>query len=435
MKTLITLFVLFLATSYCYPQSGWVLQNSSTTRNIFCIKCIDEQNCWALGNRNHDELPYNDSLIVLHTSNGGLIWEKQFNTLVGIYNNFSGFYSINFYDIDFYDKNNGCLGAEPYSYYTTNGGIKWTPIDTVFDSFIFNVKYVNNHTIWTYGNHKGRDILRSTDNGQTWNKSFSDSINIKKIFFFDTLNGWAIGDSSYNIALIHTSDGGKNWTVKIDTSINIWSASDFVFTDINTGWIFGDYMDGFFTTDGGISWSKKIIDSTYGAFLQIKFFDKKHGWILGGGGFLMGYPKLYKTINGGVDWIIDNNFPDDSLNAFEFTDTLNGWAVGKHGHIWHTTTGGVGVKDNRMNADNLNIAISPNPTQDIVSAKCNVPIPINTKIELYSYEGLLIKDLKVADFIGKQQFQFSVEELPTGIYFLKMSYSGGVHAYPVCIMK
>ncbi|MGA2296401.1 MAG: T9SS type A sorting domain-containing protein [FCB group bacterium] len=430
MKTLFTLFVLFLATSYCYPQSGWVLQNTGTDYDIIGISCPDNNNCWALGRKYSLEPPLKDSIIILHSTNGGYNWETQYK--VPDMNDW--YFSMYYYNylIDFYDKNNGCFGTYQYSFYTTNGGKNWILIDTNFIGGLSNIKYVNNHTIWALN---GDYLECSTDNGKTWSVRYSAyNPSLSKVYFLDSLNGWIIYNISPDaITIINTTDGGKNWIVKTDSSDYSLYALDFIFTDKNTGWMCGGEL--FFTTDSGNSWNIKNIDTTfsYFTFVKIKFTDSNHGWILGRESGPQAY-VLYKTTNGGEDWIKDVIIPNDTIRSMEFSDSQNGWITDWQGHIWHTTTGGVGVKDENISS-NAVLIISPNPAQDLVSAKCNFPIPPNTKIELYSSEGLLIKDLKSINFAGKKQFQFSVGDLPTGIYFLKMSYSGGVRAYPVCVMN
>ncbi|MGA2296403.1 MAG: YCF48-related protein [FCB group bacterium] len=328
MKTFITLFVLFFATSYCFSQGGWVLQNTGTNCDIYCITCIDNQNCWAIGKGNVNDIPHNDSTVILHTFNGGLTWETQLN-IPGTYP----------YDISFYDKNNGCFGGDPYSYYTTNGGIKWFPIDTVFDKILYKVKYVNEHTIWAICNYNQRDILFSTDNGKKWNKSLAE-LSFDCIYFLDSLNGWAVGNdaSDYQTGLFHTSDGGKNWFV-IYKQVNLmYGAIDIAFIDKNIGWISLYGSDLLYSTDGGNAWNVKTIDTTRNFNLhQVIFTDDNHGWTLGINYKTDSTSTLFKTTNSGMSWVQDNDFPVDSIKAIAFPDAMNKWAVGKHGHIWHTT--------------------------------------------------------------------------------------------------
>ncbi|TAL67377.1 MAG: hypothetical protein EPN82_15525 [Bacteroidetes bacterium] len=324
MRTLLLFLALFLVQYTSYSQNGWVLQKSGTTGFIESISCVDNQNCWAMG--------INDTFntVVLHTTNGGDTWETQFNEFV--YPSQHDLYDPGTL-IDFYDLNNGFFGGNWYSYLTTDGGKNWIKIHINYADYTsddcWDIKYVNNHTIWAISNMGS--VIKSTDNGDTWEESLNESIAWNSLYFLDSLNGWVTPGGGLYI----TSDGGKNWVEK-RYNYFVWGY-DMAFTDINTGWMTGAVGQMYNTTDGGNSWNEFELDPSEHFIKQVLFTDKYHGWALANGGLNTQNSVLYKTTNGGQHWYRDTTFPDEYIIYIEFTDSLNGWAVGMNGNIWHTT--------------------------------------------------------------------------------------------------
>ena len=175
-----------------------------------------------------------------------------------------------------------------------------------------------------------------------WEKLTSPTNDIlRKIFFFDENNGWAVGLSG---TIIHTSNGGSTWVIQNSTVTT--PIVDIFFLNQNTGWAltypqtppFGTTI--LKTTNGGMDWS---VDSTF--FLNevmytIHFFNDSVGFIGGSG--------IKKTTDGGITW--NNSFIEpggvSTLPIFKFSffsDTF-GFACGGRldiaGVIWRTTDGG-----------------------------------------------------------------------------------------------
>ncbi|MBI5325702.1 MAG: hypothetical protein HZB41_10620, partial [Ignavibacteriae bacterium] len=314
------LFVLFTS----YSQNSWVLQKSGTTGFIESISCVDNQNCWAMG------ISDSFNTVILHTTNGGDTWETQFNEFV--YPSQHDLYNPGIL-IDFYDLNYGFFGGNWYSYITSDGGKNWIKIHINYANSSVDdckeVQYVNNHTIFAISD--GGSVIKSTDSGDTWEEILNESIMWNSLFFLDSLNGWVTpGPSVY-----FTSDGGENWVERRDNDF-VWGY-DMAFTDINTGWLTGAVGQMYNTTDGGNSWNEFVLDPSEHFIKQVLFTDKMHGWALVD---LTSLNKnfLYKTTDGGLNWSRDTTFPNEFIINIEFTDSLNGWAAGMNGHIWHTTS-------------------------------------------------------------------------------------------------
>ncbi|MBR5626488.1 MAG: hypothetical protein IKW74_02560, partial [Thermoguttaceae bacterium] len=77
--------------------------------------------------------------------------------------------------------------------------------------FDFSAVFAQDSCLWVAG-QPGSLIFFSRDNGQSWESGFTGiRVPVRKIFFTDPQNGWAVGELGNIIA---THDGGKSWTVQ-----------------------------------------------------------------------------------------------------------------------------------------------------------------------------------------------------------------------------
>ncbi len=220
-----------------------------------------------------------------------------------------------------------------------------------------------------------------------------DTAMVGKIQYVSPLEGWI---SAGNGKLLHTTNGGTNWTVvspePTDTLFS-WSdpAMSISFINPSTGWIIrtkGSYDQWkgavvYKTTNGGANWSKVTIPS-YDAGMYIQFVDANNGWILvfntgftgvgyfrttnGGNNWnpiyppVIGFPffinanngwlmpadpsgltsdSIRKTTDGGLTWTSPwGTNAQVEFNAIHFSDINNGWVVGRNGRILRTTNSG-----------------------------------------------------------------------------------------------
>ncbi|MFM2049284.1 MAG: hypothetical protein RI955_1832 [Bacteroidota bacterium] len=126
-------------------------------------------------------------------------------------------------------------------------------------------------------------IYKTINAGRSWEILNAKGDNFCGIYFFDDVNGFAIGREG---SILETSNGGKTWRTRRNGN-NIlnatWQFTDILFTDVSTGYICG--VNGLLlkTTDGGNSWKK----SDYFSDLTVRrlyTFDKKTVWMVGDGG-------------------------------------------------------------------------------------------------------------------------------------------------------
>jgi photosystem II stability/assembly factor-like uncharacterized protein len=172
------------------------------------------------------------------------------------------------------------------------------------------------------------------------NEGFKGQIN--SIDFVNDNVGWIAGRSG---TLVKTTDGGENW---INITINeSWNISTIDFVDESIGWLIrGAYVDPNWTTyilkssNGGDTWYQQFASTEF-AFNSIYIVDANNVYAVGGN-------KIYKTTNGGTNWInISPNLPDRNYNSLWFLDSQTGVVVGSYydgtidrGIILRTTNAG-----------------------------------------------------------------------------------------------
>lgn len=168
------------------------------------------------------------------------------------------------------------------------------------------------------------------------------SKDIRQVSFTGLQNGWAcVYDPD---KLLHTTDGGENWSVT-STGLSYWWYS-IHFVSSSTGFLGGSSSIIARTENAGVSWTKySVHDSldlgSYWPYIyDFYFLDANTGWAVGSYGIVL------KTTDGGDTWDKQNfnGSPiagmDGFLNAVWFTDSQNGWVAGENGKIYHTPDGG-----------------------------------------------------------------------------------------------
>ena len=202
-------------------------------------------------------------------------------------------------------------------------------------------------------------LLHTTDAGATWNivtpfpndtVSSSADVSAYSMSWVNKTHGWKInwfGNSSPSNnhgAVIHqTTDGGVSWTKKILSTTTGDAGFEIQFVDeLNGRVIIVNFLTGngqsLQTTDGGNNWSP------FKAAGIFYFVDVNNGWAFTGSGLQGVSPPylIYHTTNGGTNWT--KQFSDNDTGMYhviQFTDLNNGWIVGELSKILKTTNGGV----------------------------------------------------------------------------------------------
>ena len=301
--------------------NSWDVQHHAggTDAGLNSVYFLDALNGWTVGGN-----------VVLKTRDGGNTWlQVKTDTTLG-YN------SVYFVDAD----TGFVFGEDGIILRTTNGGSSWDTrsidnyIGIYLDVFQFNaVTFLDKQTGFLVGyGYYGNEIYKTTDCGRTW--QWNEQIIMPKIFthlnditFLDKSNGFIVGGQG---VFLKTTDGGNSW-LRDTVGGNGYSV---FFTDTLTGWTTGN-GNILHTIDGGKNWTAVNSNQiTNDALFKVRFSDQNYGWFVGGTGI------IYITTDAGNNWIAQRQ------KAFEFSsiyfiDETTGWAVGDSGVVFSTTDSGI----------------------------------------------------------------------------------------------
>lgn len=278
---------------------SWQLQNSGTQNNLNRIQFLNRDNGFAMGSDH----------ILLHTSNGGFIWNADSvpEPLQRVYG------STPFNDFAFVSPSKGWIASGDYSsgnldsppssegglLQTTDGGSTWSILDSGRTAYLA-IYFLDSSNGWisSANANTGSVVLRTSDGGLTWQPG-EHTLPWKRMHFVTSLVGWAL----FSNLLGKTTDGGRTWQVSAPPSY----ANSVRFTDLMNGWLVGTSGEVYRTSDGGITWSDctKRLDIYFAGLNDVVFANSSKGWI--GGKQYASDPDndtslVLRTTNGGATW-------------------------------------------------------------------------------------------------------------------------------------
>jgi photosystem II stability/assembly factor-like uncharacterized protein len=113
------------------------------------------------------------------------------------------------------------------------------------------------------------------------------------------------------------------------------------FADSSRGWVAGDSGLIFYTSDGGISWTRQESNTTH-QIMRIFFLDDKHGWALTWVYDPFFGTEILKTTDGGENWSVNQYYEEFVyLRGIYFLDTLKGFTGGMPAQFLQTNDGGI----------------------------------------------------------------------------------------------
>jgi len=315
----------------------WITDNN--WGSIYDIFFVDTQHGWAGGNGS----------VTYYTTDGGLNW-----TAVSV----PGGHGIN--SIWFHDTLNGwAVGGGGEIYRSADGGVTWT-VATNAAAGLTTIQFVSPLEGWAIG---GDTFLHTTDGGNTWNPATVPAgTNAHAARFYDPLNGVAVGQGG-NIVL--TADGGQTWTTIQPVG------AGFGYTDVEYGDALTVVCSGAGglirrSLNGGLTWAT-MQSGGWGIVHSVNAHDEQLAWATSQGG------EVLRTTNGGQRWDriqVDGFGANGYIYDVDFSDTLNGWAVGKStsfgpsdGLISHSSDGGQSWTSQLVDSNSQCRAVSALDTQ------------------------------------------------------------------------
>ena len=187
-------------------------------------------------------------------------------------------------------------------------------------SNLLDVEFVTPEKGWIVGTQG--TILYTEDGGNSWETQYqNDTMSIQDIFFLNENEGWATGWHD----VLHTTNGGEDWefqNLPLPLGLEIGTNSIY-FSNENEGWIGGDYLSLYKTVDGGNSWQLENMGNPYSPDIRdVHFTTPSNGLIMASN---YNEPTSYIQITDdyGVNWYPDtlnfgtllalHHFSDDTI--------------------------------------------------------------------------------------------------------------------------
>ena len=410
------LIVLLFILVHSNVHSQWVTIRSVPGEELYCIDFINTVTGYAAGS-----IPPCCS-IVLKTTNEGVSWDYALHVADG----------DRIECIDFINDQTGFAGTYNGKIFkTTNGGTNWstTQIITGKDSRILKMEFINAQTGWV-GTERG--YFKTINSGISWNiigLNYPPFFGHDMYFFNNSLTGFVC--SSQNI--YRTTDGGNTYsnvfnhnTGQAITSIN--------FINDNTGWACGSHRLIIKTTNSGINWNLLSMDSIqnecHDLIYNAGFANSNVGYIVGqrfcGGIWGTSFEQLFrKTTDGGHSWNYVLFYSGlNAIQDFQFTDSLNAFAVGYYGRIFKNSRAGLTDIVNTLTEIPSGYFLNqnyPNPFNPSTNLEFGISNPGFVSLKVYNSLGIevavLVNETKPA---GLFTAVFDGSNLSSGIYFYKL---------------
>lgn len=395
-------------------QNFWKKIESPTSHRLTSVVFLDSLNGWAAG----------DSGIIIHTQDGGMNWETQYQND-----------SLNIVNLCFIDDQVGIASSvsnmyEPYGSFllkTTDGGMNWNAaymrIGEVFVNYVYFLDSLNGFAAGYPG-----FFIRTSDGGGSWRPVTRDTSVFAGyppyyIKFYNKNYGYACGGVRDVTGVIwQTTDSGFSWNTVVDTSSAppepLFAIQ--IFDSLNVLVMGGDPEYGastMRTTDAGNMWEYNALGILWYP-VEVGFRTISEGWAPMG-------PKLsfLFTADSGRNWSILPTPDSTYVTNISFPDSVHGYAVGNNGTIIKYTY----QKPNEITSESGNISEFflgqnfPNPFNPVTSISYRVNSAGMVSIKVYNILGKevasLVNEYKPA---GSYTADFDGSNLASGVYLYRM---------------
>ena len=367
-----------------YTTNGGQTWNSPTvsvtTEKLRALSFADLNTGWAVGGVN--------SGVILRTDNGGSTWED-------ISPSSFGYYQI--LDVAFANLNVGWVITFDSIYMTTNGGTTWageTYLSSLQNLSNRAITVTSDTTAYVAGKNKRgvpfsayADVLNRSayGNSDTWGGSaasnFENDDNLYSIEFSSSNVGFAGGQNGiiYKLEQVDTDLFNGPWNVNLDLNP----------TGLQTikSISFPSESRGMFLT------STEVSGVTFALF--------------------------YHTSDTGDTWsATPDSLQDLFANALMSPDTLNAWVVGNDGKIYKGTPWPTSI--NTLSAE-IDIAIYPNPSSDIIKVEINSKNNKQIRYSLLDMAGRIIEQGNWNLNSSNSSFILNISDYNNGVYLLQLN--------------
>lgn len=416
MKSSIILLFTFLITFTIIAQ--WQKQVSGTSEDLNDIAALNQSTAIVVGSNG----------IILKTTDNGLNWvSKNSNTL----NDLNA--------VSFRDSVNGIAVGNGAICKTSDGGESWyaTSFNDNFISISYRGPYFGIPIL--IGSNNGL-ILFSNDDGNTWGDTL----------LFPNEPFVAVG-FNYNTPNLHSPEALVATTFYTGTTfspLSYWNLYDNPINpvwDVLTGGEFYDrsqYLIGWYGNPGPVPLLLKANSDTalwkpIYSFVPSPYIPEdiinieEILFVCGSDG------KIFKSLDGGNNWIEQSTKTNDDLAGISFYNNLIGYSVGKNGTILYTSNGGITSIDEENVISSYNLFQNyPNPFNPYTTIKFSVPNASLISLKIYDILGREITTLVNEEkHAGNYTVNFDGNNLSSGIYFYRIKAGSFIQAKKMILTK
>jgi photosystem II stability/assembly factor-like uncharacterized protein len=299
-------------------SGGWEEVRIGTDAVFNGLHFVDAETGWVVGGS-----PFVSGGVAGRTEDGGTTW----TFVTGIT---KGGPTSDLSAVHGFDRQRACAVGDG-TFVTLDGGLSWQRSRAVRKAAarLWALDFLDDNEGWAAG---AGGVLHTSDGGMNWTEvggedSPARRVNGRVLHFTDARNGWLGGQYG---ALYRTRDGGATWArVPVPAPVHVAHPPTLfggTWPDASRGWIVGEYGTILRTADAGDSW--ELVDAgTREAFFTAVSFAGADGWITG---FLPDRARsvVYRSKDGGATWFLERTLDGEELRALQVLDAHTGWAVG-----------------------------------------------------------------------------------------------------------
>lgn len=339
--------------------ASWSRKDIGSTLDFKSLCFTDRSHAWVVANEVLITNPFGDPEAwkgrIWHSSNGGSSWSEQLLPAdAGLIHKLYFTSNLEGWALGVKNQNlHSFADTRCAAYHTTDGGATWIEkfspdLELVFTDMDFpeeDIGYIVGFK--TSSGESDGLFFRTSDGGESWERSSNESDILWEIEFVDSQRGYALGAdymSAWGPPVYRTLDGGDSWDkIMMEDHDNQGLYGLSVFENRVMG--LGD--DGYMIQSDdpwgvipmaheGQLFTSELIDTLY-HFEDVFFISPSKGWAVGqkSAGPSAWAQVIMHTPDGGESWSEQYSLQIDPvwafafrLNAVQFVSESTGWAVG-----------------------------------------------------------------------------------------------------------
>lgn len=376
---------------------------------------------------------------LFYTTNSGLNWYSHSAS----YSNMNTMGTMHFRN----EETGFVNGGSSYTYYhvllkTTNRGFTWTPVlNSGTDGYNSGGDF---QFFGNIGYHVSNKTYKTVNNGDNWTQLNTQGGGPYALFMHNVHQGW-LGKQN---GLLKTIDGCNTW-INQNIGVSGIDINSVSFINWNTGWIAGESGHILKTTNGSgvlppseeATPSSPPNNSNGNSITPILVWNP----VPGATNYRVQISvDLFATVLLDFDTVSITQFqvPSGFLNHnIQYYWRIAGLNIGGQGPwsvTWNFRTGLVGLNQtgNEIPVQYKLYNNYPNPFNPVTKIKFDIPQQSFTKLTIYDISGKEVsvpvnKELSP----GSYEAEFNASNLPSGVYFYKLSTGGYTDVKKMILVK